>query len=140
MTFGEKLRYLRTKKELSQADLAQRIGVSLRTITGWETENRYPKKRDLYTSLANELGCEVDYLLSEKESFITDASGQYGTRGLKDADEIIESVNALFASGSIDEEDMDSMMLALHEAYMEAKRRNKKYTPKKYRKEDEVTG
>ena len=132
MTFGEKLRYLRTKKELSQADLAQRIGVSLRTITGWETENRYPKKRDLYTSLANELGCEVDYLLSEKESFITDASGQYGSRGLKDADEIIESVNALFASGSIDEEDMDSMMLALHEAYMEAKRRNKKYTPKKY--------
>ena len=132
MTFGEKLRYLRPKKELSQADLAQRIGVSLRTITGWETENRYPKKRDLYTSLANELGCEVDYLLSEKESFITDASGQYGSRGLKDADEIIESVNALFARGSIDEEDMDSMMLALHEAYMEAKRRNKKYTPKKY--------
>ena len=133
MTFGEKLRDLRTKKKLSQADLAQRIGVSLRTITGWETENRYPKKRELYTTLANELGCEVDYLLSERESLITDAAENYGSRGKKDAEEIVANVQALFAGGKIAEEDMDAMMLALHEAYMEAKLRNKKYTPKKYR-------
>lgn len=133
MTFGEKLRDLRTKKKLSQADLAQRIGVSLRTITGWETENRYPKKRELYTTLANELGCDIDYLLSEKESLITDATERYGSRGKKDAEELVESVQALFAGGEIEEEDMDAMMLALHEAYIEAKLRNKKYAPKKHR-------
>ena len=136
MTFGEKLRDLRTRKKLSQAELAQRIGVSLRTIAGWENENRYPKKRSLYTSLADELGCEVNYLLSEKESFITDASASYGYRGAKKAEQIVEEVNALFAGGEMDDEDMDTLMLSLQEAYVEAKRRNKKYTPKKYRKEN----
>lgn len=135
MTFAEKLRELRIKKSLSQAELAKQLGISLRTITGWEKENRYPKKRELYYSLADILECDVDYLLTEKEDFITDASASYGSRGARKAAQIVEDVNALFAGGEMDEEDMDTLMLALHEAYMEAKQRNKKYTPKKYRKE-----
>ena len=33
------------------------------------------------------------------------------------------------------EEDMDELMLAIQEAYVDAKRRNKKYTPKKYQQQ-----
>jgi len=38
----------------------------------------------------------------------------------------------LFAGGELAEDDMDEMMLAIQEAYIIAKKNNKKYTPKKY--------
>lgn len=41
----------------------------------------------------------------------------------------------MFAGGEMAEEDMDELMLAIQEAYVDAKRRNKKYTPKKYSSE-----
>ena len=135
MTFAEKVRNLRKEKGLSQTELGQAVGVSLRTVRGWEIEGRYPKARDLYPKLAEVLGCDVSYLMTEKEDFITDASASYGPRGARKAAQIVEEVNALFAGGEMDEEDMDTLMLSLHEAYMEAKLRNKKYTPKKYRQD-----
>jgi hypothetical protein len=35
------------------------------------------------------------------------------------------------------EEDADALMFALQNAYLDAKRKNKKYTPKKYRQNDD---
>ena len=52
MKFGEKLRELRKQKHLSQTELGAAIGVSLRTLRGWEVEGRYPKQRELYAKLA----------------------------------------------------------------------------------------
>ena len=135
MTFGEKVRELRKKKKLSQTELGKSIGVSLRTIRGWEKEGRYPQKRELYTALARTLECDTDYLMTEKESFITDAGVRYGFRGAKGAAALMEEVTGLFAGGDMAEEDMDTFMLAVQQAYVDAKRKNKKYTPKKYRKD-----
>ena len=42
MTFGEKIKNLRKSKHMNQTQLANAIGVSLRTIRGWEIEGRYP--------------------------------------------------------------------------------------------------
>ena len=39
------------------------------------------------------------------------------------------------AGGEMAEEDMDELMLAIQEAYVDAKRRNKKYAPKKYQQQ-----
>ncbi|EJW89147.1 XRE family transcriptional regulator [gut metagenome] len=43
MTFGEKVKNLRKNKGLNQTQLADAVGVSLRTVRGWEIEGRYPK-------------------------------------------------------------------------------------------------
>ena len=48
MTFGEKVQNLRKAKNISQTQLADAIGVSLRTVRGWEIEGRYPKQHDFY--------------------------------------------------------------------------------------------
>ena len=136
MTFGEKIRELRKKNGLSQAELGKKIGASVRTVAGWEIENRYPKQRSLYSKLAEVLGCEVDYLLSEKESFITDAAEQFGYRGERGATELINEVTGLFSGGKMQEEDMDAFMFAVQQAYLDAKMKNKKYTPKKYLNND----
>lgn len=135
MTFAEKIKELRKQKNLSQTDLGKAVGVSLRTVRGWEAEGRYPKQHDIYGKLAEVLGCDVSYLMSDTEAFITDASEKFGNRGQKDAKELVSELTGLFAGGQMAEEDMDALMLAVQEAYVEAKKKNReKYTPKKYRK------
>lgn len=90
MTFGEKIKTLRAQKKMSQTDLAKSIGVSLRTVRGWEVEGRYPRDRELYNKLSNSLGCDVSYLMTDEENFITAAAEQYGSRGAKQAQAILE--------------------------------------------------
>ena len=40
MKFGEKIKELRTQKKMSQTELGKAVGVSLRTVRGWEVEGR----------------------------------------------------------------------------------------------------
>ena len=134
MTFGEKVKTLRTTKKMSQAQLAQELGVALRTVSGWENQNRYPKKRELYQNLADILGCDISYLMSEEESFITEASEQYGSRGAKQAQQILEQAAAMFAGDELSDEDKTAFMDEIQMLYLDSKQRAKKFTPKKYLK------
>ena len=132
MTFGEKVKTLRKTKDMSQAQMAQGIGVSLRTVGGWEKEGRYPKQHELYQKLADTLGCDVSYLMTEEESFITEATEQYGSRGAKQAQQILEQAAAMFAGGELSDEDKTAFMDEIQMLYLDSKRRAKKFTPKKY--------
>lgn len=76
----------------------------------------------------------VSYLLTDDAEFIVSAEEQFGYRGRKDAEELVSELTGLFAGGEMAEEDMDALMLAVQQAYVDAKRNNKKYTPKKYLK------
>lgn len=136
MTFGEKIRSLRKGKKMSQQELGSMVGVSYRTIRSWEVEGRYPKQNILYQKLADALQCDVSYLMSENASFITEASEQFGNRGAKQAQQILEQAAAMFAGGSLSDEDKIAFMDDMQMLYLDSKRRAKKYTPKKYLKED----
>ena len=140
MRFGEKVRELRTKCGMTQAELAKKAGLGLKTITNYEGGATYPQNREVYVKLAEILGCEADYLRSENEDFIAMAQREYGYRGKKGAKKLVEELTGLFAGGEMAEEDMDEMMLAIQEAYIIAKKKNKKYTPKKYRKKSGSAG
>lgn len=140
MRFGEKVRELRTKCGMTQAELAKKAGLGLKTITNYEGGATYPQNREIYVKLAEVLGCEADYLRSENEDFIAMAQREYGYRGKKGAKKLVEELTGLFAGGEMAEEDMDEMMLAIQEAYVIAKKKNKKYTPRKYRKKSGSAG
>lgn len=137
MKFGEKLRDLRKKSGLTQAELAEKAGISLRTVNYYESGQTYPQKREIYTTLANILDADVNYLRNEGDVFITNARQKYGYRGAKQAEELIADIGGLFAGGELSEADKDAVMQSLQQAYWDAKEENKKYTPKKYRKDDE---
>ena len=137
MRFGEKLRALRKEKGLTQAELAKLAGVGLKTITNYEKGTTYPQNREVYGTLAKILGCDADYLHNEGDDFIAMSHREYGYRGKKGAERLISEVTGLFAGGEMAEEDMYELMLAIQEAYIDAKKRNKKYTPKKYLKKDD---
>ena len=135
MTFGEKIKNLRKAKNLNQTQLANAIGVSLRTIRGWEIEGRYPKQHELYQKLADILGCDVSYLMTEDVSFVTEATEQYGARGAKQAQRILEQAAAMFAGGELSDDDKTAFMDEIQMLYLDSKKRARKFTPKKYLKD-----
>lgn len=134
MKFYEKLRDARKNAGLKQEDFANAIGVSLRTVTNYESGETYPKKREIYHRIADVLKVDVNYLLTEDEEFILEAEKRYGSRGAKQAKALAAEVSGLFAGGELADEDLDEMMRGIQEAYWIAKEKNRKYTPKKYRK------
>ena len=136
MTFGEKVKTERKKQKLSQNVLADRIGVTRRTVTAWETDRVLPRTRKTYEKLAAALDVPISYLLNDEEAFLLDAGEQFGYRGKKGAERLTKEITGLFAGGEMAEEDMDALMFAVQQAYVEAKLNNKKYTPKKYRREE----
>lgn len=136
MTFGEKVRELRTRKGYSQKELAELTGVTRRTVRNWETEGKYPRNQALYAALASALGCSEEYLRGEQELFLSQASEKYGTRGRQQAQAFLDSTRAMFAGGDLSPEDIDMIGKHFMEMFWEAKENAKKFTPKKYREND----
>lgn len=134
MKFGEKLKDLRKEKGINQTALAKEIGVSLRTVISYETGKSYPKKREIYAKIAEYFNIDINYLLTEDEEFITNAEEKYGSRGARQAAELVAEIGGLFAGGELSEADKDAVMRSLQQAYWDAKEDNIKHTPKKYRK------
>lgn len=137
MKFAEKIRQLRKEKDLTQREVAAHCGVSMRTYISYEQEGRYPRKREIYEKMAEMFGVDRNYLLTEDEEFVTEASERYGRRGRQQAEALVAELSGLFAGGELSDSDRDAVMIALQRAYFECKEDNKKYTPKKYKKDEE---
>lgn len=136
MTFGEKVQTLRKERGLSQTEFGKLVGVSLRTVRGWENEGRYPRYRDLYKKIAEVLECETSYIMTDEESFISEVSENYGSRGVKQAQAILDQAAAMFAGGDLSDEDQIAFLNEIQTLYLDSKKRAKKYTPKKYLKSE----
>ena len=135
MNFAEKLHYLRTTKNLTQSDVAKAIGVTPRSYIDYERGVRYPRTRDKYITLANFFGVDVNYLYTENEAFMDEAGMMYGYRGRKQANALVNELAGLFAGGELSDEDKTEVMMDIQRAYWLCKEDNRKYIPKKYRKE-----
>jgi len=136
MAFSDNLIRLRHAQKLTQQELADAIGVSKRTITGYETDHRYPKQREIYTRLAGVLHCTENDLLSDSEQFVTEAQERYGYRGKKQALEMAEQITGMYAGGEISEDDLGEVIKMMMDVFWKAKEENKKYTPRKYQKKE----
>ena len=134
MLFGDRIKELRNLAEMSQQELANRTGLSLRSIQNYESNQRYPKDVAILNKLCAALGTTIDELMKEEDQFILEAASKFGSRGKNDAEKLIEEVGGLFAGGELNEEDKDKVFRAITEMYWKAKDNNKKYTPKKYKK------
>lgn len=134
MKFQDKLRDLRQRSNLSQAELGKMIGVSDRTIQNYENSRRTPQTYDIIYKLAGALGVKVEELVSEEDMMMVEAAGRGGAKATRDISQLVGEVTAMFAGGELTDEDKDAAMRALNDAYWESKQINKKYAPKKFRK------
>lgn len=121
MKFCDKVKKECRAKGLTQQQFADMLGVSLRTITNYEKGESYPKQREIYGKMAEILGVDINYLLTENEEFYISANEKYGATGAQQAKALMQEVTGLFAGGKLDQDDMDEMMKAIQDAREEQK-------------------
>ncbi len=127
MKFSDKLKKLREREKLSQKALAEKIGVSERTVQFYETGSRYPKTPEVINRLCSVFNVTYEYLFDEKDGFAVRAAEKYGESGLYDAQQLINEINGLYAGGHLDSDDMDKVFKVVTELYWDAKEKNKKF-------------
>jgi len=141
INIGEKLRNARNALDLKQTELAEKVGITERSIYNYEQGTTYPKPM-LLKKLAEALNVSVTYLMDEEESdrqknidqelFIANAKNEYGYKGAREASELIQRTSALFAGGELDEGAKDIFIKSVMEIYLESKAEaRRKYSHKK---------
>ena len=122
MNFSEKLKQARKAAHLSQSVLAEKAGISLRTLQNYEMGKRYPASIDITLRLASALQVSAESLLSVGEESIVSAPASAKAQ----LSQLVQAVSGLFAGGEIGEEDRDAAMEAIIAAYWAAKKENRK--------------
>lgn len=128
--FAEKVRNARTLLNLTQAELGELIGVSSRAVIAYETGASVPHKSRL-KKLADTLGVSAEYLTNdditnptygmEKENLVSATQERFGKKAAGEISFLMERSAALFAGGSISQEQKDAFFNALAKAYWTAK-------------------
>lgn len=87
MTLGETIKYYRTQLNLSQAELADKIGVSRQAVTKWETDTGIPDINNIQI-LAKLFHISIDTLLSSDHHVqsLYESKIEYDIDVLKDFD------------------------------------------------------
>ena len=135
MTFAEKVKQHREELGWNQQQLADRVGVSKRSVAAYETDGSLPR-RAVMSRLAEALRVSVDYLMSEsitdpafgmeKDGFVGEADRRYGARGRREVEALLAQNAALFAGGTLDQEGKDAFFEAVMKAYLTCKEEAKK--------------
>jgi transcriptional regulator with XRE-family HTH domain len=126
MDFSERLKTCRLALNFSQSELAQKTGISERTIYSYEQLGKFPRGGNVL-KLADALDVSPSYLLGradkadEKNSFLIEVREKFGSRGSAEAEELLRRTSALFAGGEIDETSKDAFFRSLMEVYLESK-------------------
>lgn len=84
MTLGEKIKELRKKANISQEELAEKVGVSRQAVTKWESDAGLPDLENL-KSIATLFNISIDELLDYKKELLGDVvlEEEYSLEGIK---------------------------------------------------------
>ena len=133
MVFKERLKEKRMEAGLTQVQLAEKAGVTARTIQNYELGNRKPSNMEVIQKIADALNTTTEYLLGSSGTYVVEAHKKGGSKAARDIEQLVSEVTGLFAGGELSEESLEGAMKALNDAYWIAKEKNRKFTPKKYR-------
>lgn len=140
MTFGEKVKQARLALDLSQTELAEKTGISERSLYTYEQMGTMPRMGNV-KKIAEALCVSVGYLMDEEEDdkekdidkdiFLANVKNKYGIKGAKEASEVLTRASALFAGGELDEDAKDLFFRSIMEVYLESKEEAKeKFAPR----------
>ena len=77
--FGEKLKQVRSQRNLTQTDLGEMLGVSKSVISSYENGSHYPPY-DILLSLSRIFGVSTDYLLGAEKNRTINVDGLTDTQ------------------------------------------------------------
>ena len=139
----EKLREARARLHMNQTELANKVGVTQRSITDYERGAATPRASTIrklaaalqvtYTYLTDD-DCDDPQEGARREDIIEDARSKFGSRYASQLNRMLDDSVASFAGGDIPDEDMDLFVEAFMSAVALGKERaRKKFTPRKIR-------
>lgn len=137
MEFSEKVKTLRKSANLTQDALARKLEITTRTLQKYEAGECQPQTSAIIFKLAEIFGVDLSYFKDDKADFVIEAGELFGTKGKRQAQLLIEQTNALFAGGELDEVDQEAFFKSIADIYFDSKQKAKKYTPKKYLKDED---
>ena len=137
--FAANLKQIMVSKNIKQTDIVRAFGVAKGTVSGWCSGANIPRT-DALSSLSNYLGVQLSDLLSKKSP--ADAVSQTA-RKEKDIEKILaqareqlmDAEGLMFDGEPASPEAIESILSAMKIGIAMAKEENKKYIPKKYRKD-----
>lgn len=143
-TTGEKIKDRRITMNMTQKDLADRVGTTVRTISSYEAAGSKPRGLNL-RKLCTVLNVSESYLLNdeiedpaygiEEAPYIESARTTYGKKGAMDVEKLLTQTKAMFAGGDVPEEDKELFFQAVTEAYFANRQRaSEKFTRTDYKK------
>ncbi|MCQ6275790.1 helix-turn-helix transcriptional regulator [Bacillus sp. V3B] len=139
---GERIANLRKKRNLSQYDLAERLGFSRGKLANYEQGSRQPDY-DTLKKIADFFDESVEYLLygekkQENAHNLTDKDEKDIAKRMEEIRNDLSSEDGLMFSGEpMSEEAIESLLEAMEYAVRQTQRINKKYIPKKHRKDED---
>ena len=126
MTFSDKIKVSRERCNLTQQQLADKVGVSKRTIASYESSGAIARSSTM-RKLAVALNVSYDYLANDE---VTDPKQgiekMEHIEAVSEVDELLERNAALFAGGELSEEAKDAFFTAVTKAYLECKEEARK--------------
>lgn len=150
MDISERIKFYRKEQGLTQKDLGIRINKSAQVVSNWERGYTTSINQDDILKLSNAFGIAIEKLV-DKDASLFESSPKTSTGGLptltpkderqiaRDLENMLDSLNgaAAMSDDPEDEEDREMLKAALLHAMTLSKRMaKKKFTPKKYRRED----
>ena len=143
LSFAEKVYSARTELGLSQGQLGEKVGVSIRSILAYEKGEKTPRPTTML-KLAKALNVSVKFLTDEncenpledieKDGYIEEARERYGAKGARDMQSLLADNVALLAGGKLSVEEMDLFYEAITKVYISCKEEARaKFTRKDYR-------
>ena len=146
-TLGDRLRIARQKSGLRQTQVKERTNINNKTLSGYENNVSEPDMSTL-TVLTELYGVSYEWLLTgegemtvnttKKSSPLTEKDERDIAKRMAELREDLSTATGLLFEGEpMSEEAKESLLEAMEFGVRLAKKNNKKYTPKKFRENDE---
>jgi len=137
MKFGQRLRFLRENRKLSQLELSKILNISNSTLSLYESNKRFPEPETL-KKIAEFFDVSIDYLLGRTDlpnAYIPEEYKQkykISKRDIRQYEEAMQRIGEFFMDNQVAEEDKEKMFRDLSDMFWKAKEINKqKYGRKK---------